>query len=931
MSTEDLSPTIARIQKSKIDRMPSLKGRPNKNFQSSNLQGLPHEELINFLCILEAEVQARDMIISAVTRGEIGSALPLSHLLSDTNYAKLIKGQDDQVNDDDDDLWLGEPTAHLNHVVAYHQLVREQMQSMMQSLQEQHKTILQQLENEQRKHAIDTAQGDEVTYMLEKERERLTNEIEFEQGKLLKVEKERDRLQMTIEKERDSQQQEFNLLLNDCKMFAKQLVEQAQKEEQLSREVEQEKRKTRLLSELMVEEQKKYKEKLKGFEDERKEKQILIQQKKDLEIKLSESEKSTKEAHQKYAQESMRVKALECEVKQLKTRFSKYSSESSENGDEFVIGERQPPIVSRDAKISQPPMSDASLYQQEEDEMFIPPSTANTSTKIATVVKSNEAQNKGFVSKSKPESPVRSAKSTKIASLSPKTIAKPPNSNVLEEGTSRKVPPPTPPRVSSITARSVPVLPSDNDGFVSTNPFVRSNSVGAAISNRSPTEGVTRYERRQTMGTRSDRVLIDVAVVNNFGWEYTKEEGLHQSRRVVDFLGQVTMFQNSSWGVLTESINKLFVENFPSRIWQDQNRQNSGLTLSSIKQYGLLDAIWTHDYYPIGFKPWELCINRREMILTVWLKDENTANLDSLAYSTATPIYELKEYCRLIQKYKNILLVADDCLEAKHFVSCLSNWLKLTDENKQRRSIVTSIEESEITNEKDLISRLLDQGVLIKSGAAKKTLQSTIVLIDVDFVTANHFSSDILLLFDKRGPTANFSNELDVNSTEYSIHEDVIVLAYASRSSTSNFQQGIYKVFKVVELPPAMPLLLQRWLRQKAYLYTKSELDVKELEDWVRWISDVYRRTSTDLERLDIELELLDIGLFLSAPTDDPYKLKNWAEELWTHHFYRIIERSIKAQVVEASKSQQDLLMQVALKTFFENALLPGCPARLDI
>ncbi len=30
----------------------------------------------------------------------------------------------------------------------------------------------------------------------------------------------------------------------------------------------------------------------------------------------------------------------------------------------------------------------------------------------------------------------------------------------------------------------------------------------------------------------------------------------------------------------------------------------------------------------------------------------------------------------------------------------------------------------------------------------------------------------------------------------------------------------------------------------------------RELDDWVRWISDVYRRTTTDLERLDIQLQL---------------------------------------------------------------------------
>ena len=37
--------------------------------------------------------------------------------------------------------------------------------------------ICQELEDEKRKHAQDTAQGDDVTYMLEKERERLKQEV----------------------------------------------------------------------------------------------------------------------------------------------------------------------------------------------------------------------------------------------------------------------------------------------------------------------------------------------------------------------------------------------------------------------------------------------------------------------------------------------------------------------------------------------------------------------------------------------------------------------------------------------------------------------------------------------------------------------------------------------------------------------------------
>lgn len=43
--------------------------------------------------------------------------------------------------EEEDEIWLGEPSAHLNHVVAYHQVVREQMQATVDQLQKVHKEV----------------------------------------------------------------------------------------------------------------------------------------------------------------------------------------------------------------------------------------------------------------------------------------------------------------------------------------------------------------------------------------------------------------------------------------------------------------------------------------------------------------------------------------------------------------------------------------------------------------------------------------------------------------------------------------------------------------------------------------------------------------------------------------------------------------------
>lgn len=63
-------------------------------------------------------------------------------MLNDVETAALEENEA-QTNllEEEDEIWLGEPSAHLNHVSAYHQVVREQMQSIVETLQSQHKKV----------------------------------------------------------------------------------------------------------------------------------------------------------------------------------------------------------------------------------------------------------------------------------------------------------------------------------------------------------------------------------------------------------------------------------------------------------------------------------------------------------------------------------------------------------------------------------------------------------------------------------------------------------------------------------------------------------------------------------------------------------------------------------------------------------------------
>ena len=398
---------------------------------------------------------------------------------------------------------------------------------------------------------------------------------------------------LILEKEREEKQNEFNLLVNDCKMFAKQLIEQALKEEQLQKEVEQEKRKNRVLSELMVEEQKRFKEKLKLVDEQRTENDVIDREKLELEERLIESEKRSKEAHQRYIQETHLVKKLQLEVKQLRLLCtSEDSFESTENSDELVYDE---PIVSapgETAKIVQPNKviiddKTGAKHVDDEPEKFarvieeqIFGAKTASHVKIAKGTASPQqirSSNQGTVSRrpqaSSQTTPTKvtvnqttptkqphgvnqqphgvnqaphGANQTSPAKVphgvnqssspqlphgtnvnaSPKHPHSPVTHSKLQHGTSptaspklprtvnqirspqlthavndetknKKIPPPTPPRVSSITAKSVPVLPSDVDSNFDLNSgnFIRSHSVGAAS-----VEAVGKFERRQTMG-----------------------------------------------------------------------------------------------------------------------------------------------------------------------------------------------------------------------------------------------------------------------------------------------------------------------------------------------------------------------------------------------------------------------------------------------
>lgn len=62
--------------------------------------------------------------------------------------------------------------AQLENLIATQRKAQLKMREQLSAAEKRYHKVCNELEDEKRKHAQDTAQGDDVTYMLEKERER---------------------------------------------------------------------------------------------------------------------------------------------------------------------------------------------------------------------------------------------------------------------------------------------------------------------------------------------------------------------------------------------------------------------------------------------------------------------------------------------------------------------------------------------------------------------------------------------------------------------------------------------------------------------------------------------------------------------------------------------------------------------------------------
>ncbi|XP_035487128.1 CTTNBP2 N-terminal-like protein [Scophthalmus maximus] len=211
-----------------------------------NMESLTKPELLMLFSILEGELEARDLVIDALKAqrkelfvqeryGRYNLSDPFLALQRD-NEAVGGQGKEPGCSPS-----ATNPLVVLKLVVSHCRRMQEKMLAQLAAAESRHRRVIADLEEEKRRHAEDTAEGDDVTYILEKERERLQQQLEFERSQVRRLEKEQRRITDQLEEERAQHKQLSCALAKECKWASARALEEGHRLTELSRKLDKEK------------------------------------------------------------------------------------------------------------------------------------------------------------------------------------------------------------------------------------------------------------------------------------------------------------------------------------------------------------------------------------------------------------------------------------------------------------------------------------------------------------------------------------------------------------------------------------------------------------------------------------------------------------------------------------------------------------------
>ncbi|KAK5912197.1 hypothetical protein CesoFtcFv8_002095 [Champsocephalus esox] len=211
-----------------------------------NMESLTKPELLMLFSILEGELEARDLVIDALKSqgkelfiqeryGKYNLSDPFQALQRDSEAVG------DQLKEPGCPSTTSNPLVVLKLVVGHCRRMQEKMLAQLAAAESRHRRVIADLEEEKRRHAEDTAEGDDVTYILEKERERLQQQLEFERSQVRRLEKEQWRMTEQIEEERAQHQQLSCALAKECKWASSRALEEGHRLSEVNRKLDKEK------------------------------------------------------------------------------------------------------------------------------------------------------------------------------------------------------------------------------------------------------------------------------------------------------------------------------------------------------------------------------------------------------------------------------------------------------------------------------------------------------------------------------------------------------------------------------------------------------------------------------------------------------------------------------------------------------------------
>ncbi|KFM59243.1 Hypothetical protein X975_09621, partial [Stegodyphus mimosarum] len=214
--------------------------KPSSTLKRHPKMELSKPDLLQLLGVLEGELQAREIVIAVLKAEQVKQLLYPKRKPASANdpWAALQRdclGAFDATFDEAAVKNLyGMQLSQLENFLKQHKAAQTKLKQQLQEAEQRCEKLLAELEEEKRKHAQDTAQGDDVTYLLEKERERLHQENEFERQQNRCMEKDIKCLTETLEQERLRQKQMVLLLLAERKRLIFRYAEEKQKCDRLS-------------------------------------------------------------------------------------------------------------------------------------------------------------------------------------------------------------------------------------------------------------------------------------------------------------------------------------------------------------------------------------------------------------------------------------------------------------------------------------------------------------------------------------------------------------------------------------------------------------------------------------------------------------------------------------------------------------------------